>query len=135
MNTIRDVFFKIRELQGTSFKLLETRKNNFTYSNLGDIFVVYELDSWSRNLSIKFTRGDCLFGAVNLTKNVHSDKYWYGYGIGYDACLQFLLPNGEWCKNVVIFYVDNSLSLHVDNRKKRYPSSLWRTNKWTRSYF
>ena len=26
--------------------------------------------------------------------------------------------NGKWGKKVIIFYVDNSLSLHADNRKK-----------------
>ena len=26
--------------------------------------------------------------------------------------------NGEWCKNVIIFGADNSLSVHSDNRKQ-----------------
>ena len=31
---------------------------------------------------------------------------------------QQLSMNGKWGKKVIIFYVDNSLSLHADNRKK-----------------
>ena len=32
--------------------------------------------------------------------------------------LTISLPSGEWGKNVVIFCLDNSLSVHADNRKK-----------------
>ena len=42
-----------------------------------------------------------------LKKNADPDKCVYSaYGIGFDARLQFLLSNGEWGKNVVIFAVD-----------------------------
>ena len=40
------------------------------------------------------------------------------YGIGLDPRSQYLLSNDNWSKNVVIFEVDNSSSMHVDNRKK-----------------
>ena len=40
-----------------------------------NLFVVYELDTWPRDLNIKFTIGECLFGAVKLTKNTNPDKY------------------------------------------------------------
>lgn len=63
--------------------------------------------------------GDCLFGAMNWTKNADADKYWYsGYGIGFGACSQFLLPRGDLAKLVLVFGVDNSLPLHADNMKK-----------------
>ena len=56
---------------------------------------------------------------MELTKNVHAHKYPYsGYVIGFNALLQFPLPSGERGKNIVIFGLDNSLSVHVDNRKK-----------------
>ena len=80
-----------------------------------------------------FTLGDYLFGAVKLTKNGDPDKYGYiGYGIGFDAHSQFLSSNGEWGKNVIIFGVDDSSSVHVDNRKKRYLRSWLRSNRWIR---
>ena len=55
---------------------------------------------------------------MKLTKNADADKYGRsGYGTGSDARSQFSL-NGEWGKNVVIFGVNNNLSLQTDNRKK-----------------
>ena len=58
-------------------------KVTFTHRNVVSLFIVYELDTWSRDLSTKFIQGDCLFGAVKLTKNPDPDKYGSsGYGIG-----------------------------------------------------
>ena len=55
-------------------------------------FIAYELDARSKDLNTTFTLGDCLFGAVNLTKNADPDKYWFsGCGIAFDARLQFSL--------------------------------------------
>ena len=92
-----------------------------TDRNVVNLFIFYELDIYSKDLSTEFTLGDCFFGAMNLTKNAHPDKHGCsGDGIGFDARSQFLLPHCEWVKNV-ISGVDNSLSLHANNRKK-YPS-------------
>ena len=33
--------------------------------NVVNLFIVYKLDVWLRNLSIKFTLGDCLFDKYN----------------------------------------------------------------------
>ena len=79
----------------------------------------YELDAWSRGSNTGFILGDCLFGAVKLTKNADTDKYGYsGYGTGFDACSVFSLPNGKWGKHFVIFGVDNSSVAHIHNKKK-----------------
>ena len=60
-----------------------------------------------------------MFGAVTLTKNGDIDKYKYlGYGIGFDRKPTFLFPSGEFGQNVIIFEVDMSSSVHVDNNKK-----------------
>ena len=68
-------------------------------------------------LNTKFTLGSCLFGVVNLIKNADLDKYRYnGYGNGFNSRSQYSLPNGDLGKNVVIFGVDNRLSVHTDNR-------------------
>ena len=62
---------------------------------------------------------DCLRGGVNLAKNANPDKYVYtGYGIGFDSRSKFPLPDGSMGKNVIIFGVDISSSVQIDNKKK-----------------
>lgn len=69
-------------------------------------------------MNIKFALADCLFGAWKLTKSIDTGKFGCsGYGTGFCIRSQFWLPSGEWGINV-IFGVDNSLSMHADNRKK-----------------
>ena len=54
-----------------------------------------------------------------LTKNADPDKYGYsGYGIGFDTPLQFSLPNSSWGKNIILFGVDDSSSVHIDNQTR-----------------
>ena len=77
-------------------------KATFTHRNIGNLFFVYELNTWSKNSNTDFTLGDCLFGVVKLTKNTHPNKYGYsGYGIGFDAHSGFSI-NGEFGKNIII---------------------------------
>ena len=60
-----------------------------------------------------------MFGAVKLTKYADPDKYKYsGYGIGFDSHSEFSLLDGSIGKNVIIFGVDMSSSVHIDNKKK-----------------
>ena len=60
-----------------------------------------------------------LFGAVTLTKNADIDKYGYsGYGIGFDRRSSFSFPSGGFGQNILIFGVDMSSSVHIDNKKK-----------------
>ena len=55
---------------------------------------------------------------MKLTKNADSDQYGYNsYGIWFDAHSQFPFSSGEWDKNAVIFGIDNSSSVHADDRK------------------
>ena len=62
-----------------------------------------------------FDLKDCLFGSVKLTKNADTDKYKLsGYGIGFDSHSEFSLPDGSMGKNVIIFGVDISSSVHKD---------------------
>ena len=58
------------------WKELKQDKATFTHRNMVNLFV-YELDTWSQDLSVHFTRKYCLFGAVKLTKNADPDKYFY----------------------------------------------------------
>ena len=68
-----------------------------------------------------FTLGDCLFGAVKLTKSSDPKKFGYsGYGIRFDARSQFLLLIGQWGKIVVIFGVDNSPSRYTEKKISQF---------------
>ena len=61
-----------------------------------------------------------MFVVVKLTKNADIDKYKYsGYGIGFDRRGTFSFPTGKFGYNVIIFGVDNSSFVHVDNKKER----------------
>ena len=80
--------------------------------------ISYTLDPWSRYLNTDFTLNNCLFGSVKLTNNADPDKYKYsGCSIGYDSCSEFSSIESSMGKNVIIFGVDMSLFLHVDNKK------------------
>ena len=69
------------------------------HGNVVHLYIVYELDTWSRDLKTDFTLSSCLFGAVKLTKKVDPDKYGYSsYGTGFHARSQFAWPDSEWGK-------------------------------------
>ena len=55
-----------------------------------------------------------LFGAVSLTKHVDNDQYKY---FGFDRKEEFSFGNG-FGKNLIIFGVDMSSSVHADNKTK-----------------
>ena len=83
------------------------------------IFIVYELDTWSIDLNSDFTLKDPSCGGVKLAEKADRDKYTYtGYGIGFDSRSEFSLPDGSVGKNVIIFEVDISSSVHIDNKGK-----------------
>ena len=57
--------------------------------------------------------------AVKLIKNTDPDKYYCSrYGIGFDSRSIFSVPNFDWVNNIVIFGVDNSSSVRIDDKKK-----------------
>ena len=97
-----------------------TNNNISAFRKVTNLYIYHTLDTWSRCLNVDFTLDNCLSEAVIfLTKNYDSDKYRYSSsGIGFDARSQFSLPARSWDKYVIIFGVDNSSSLHVDNKKK-----------------
>ena len=56
-----------------------------------------------------------------LTKNADPDKYVYsGYGIGFNLCWEFSLTDGSVDKNIIIFGVDMSSSVHIGNKRKNF---------------
>ena len=60
-----------------------------------------------------------MFGAVKLAINADPDKYKYsGYSIGFDSRSEFSLPDGSMGKNAIIFRINMSSSVHIDNKTK-----------------
>ena len=43
-----------------------------------------------------------------------------GYGNGFDRKSSFSFPGGGFVENVIIFGVDMSSSIHVDNKKRTF---------------
>ena len=83
-----------------------------------NIYLVYKLGA-STSHSGDPTLKNCLLGEVTLTKNADIEKYKYsGYAIGFDRRLSFSFPGGGFGQNVLIFGVDMSSSIHIDNKNK-----------------
>ena len=100
------------EFRGSCLKQDEI---TFNHKKVVNIYILYELDK----LYVKTnpTLVNCLFGAVSLTKNTDIEQYKYsGYGIGFDRRGAYLLPSGNFGRNVIIFGVDMNSSVHVDNK-------------------
>ena len=96
---------------------LKQDKSTFNHGKIVNIYIVYELDK--TYVKTNPTLVNCLFGAVSITKNTDIDKNKYsGYGIGFGRSSIYLLPDGSFGRNVVIFGVDMSSSVHVDNKGK-----------------
>ena len=84
-----------------------------------NFFIVYELDTWSRDLNSGFTLKNCLFAGVTLAKSANPNKYVHsGYGIGFDSRSEVSLPDDSVGKNIIIFGVDMSSCVYIDNNKK-----------------
>ena len=67
-------------------RCLKLNNSTFTPSNITTFFIVFGLDTWSRDVNSDFTLKDCLFGGVKLVKNADPDKHVYiGYGIELDG--------------------------------------------------
>ena len=96
---------------------LKQFKVTYNHGEIVNIYIVYKI---SKNYSISTypTLENCLFGTVSLTKNADIDQYKYsGYGIGFDRKGEFSFGNG-FRRKCIIFGVDRSSSVHVDNKKK-----------------
>ena len=96
---------------------LKQDKSTFNHGKTVNIYIAYELNKTYDKTNP--TLVNCLFGAVSITKNADIDKKKYsGYGIGFDRSSVYLLPDGSFGRNVVIFGVDMNSSVHVDNKGK-----------------
>ena len=91
-------------------------RSTFSHGKIVNIYIVYELDK--TYVATHPTLVNCLFWAVSITKNADIDKNKYsGYRIGFDTGV-YLLPDGSFGRNEVIFGVDMNSSVHVDNKGK-----------------
>ena len=79
---------------------LKQDKVTFNHGQVVNIYIVYELGASGSNDSDPALK-NCLFGAVTVTKNVDTEKYWYsGYGIGFDRSGSFLFPGGGFLEQI-----------------------------------
>ena len=98
---------------------LKQDKTTYTHGKIVIIYIVYEINKKDNTIISDPTLGNCLFGAVTLTKNVNVDRYGYsGYGIEFDRKGSFSFSDGGYDQNVLIFGVDMRFSAHIDNKKK-----------------
>ena len=75
-------------------------KISYTHGKVVNIYIVYEPGASSSHHNDP-TLKNCLFGAVNLTKNADIDKYEYSsYGIGFDRKTVFSFPSDGFDQNV-----------------------------------
>ena len=70
-----------------------------------------------------------------MTENTDIDKYGYsGYEIGFDRKGEFSFSGGGYGQNVLIFGIDMSSSIHIDNKKSYISLRVW-SNTRIRTYF
>ena len=114
-------------LQGNHFKQnspVIPNINKVVSIGVINIYIVYKLDPIASSRDTTFTIQNTLFGAMQITKNVDTSKYDYkGYGICFDKGSEFghtITEGGHGhatdARNVLIFGVDMSFSIHKRNR-------------------
>ena len=87
------------------------------HGKIVNIYIIYEISDYINDSNYP-TIENCLFWSVKLTKNADIDKYGYSRcGIGFDRKGFFSICN-DIGRNVIIFGVDMSSSIKIDNRKK-----------------
>ena len=94
---------------------LEQDKATYGHGTVVNIYIVYKI-SKNYNIISYPTLENCLFGAVSLTKRAKIDQYKYS-GIGFDRKGEFTFGN-IFGRNCIIFGVDMSSFVHVDNKKE-----------------
>ena len=101
-------------LSGNHFQQNITKGLNNVIIN---IYCVYKLDAISSSRDDTFTVQNALFGSMQITKNADTSKYkCKGYGICFDEGGSFSKRNISNGKNVLIFSVDESSLIHINNK-------------------
>ena len=111
-------------LKGNYFQ----QNNAITFSNnnknVVNIYIVCKLDPISSTRNTDYTIQNALFDAMKITKNADSSKNNYtGYGLCFDEGSEFSYTGRQDnfdrtadARNVIIFGVDMSSSVHATNR-------------------
>ena len=95
-------------------------KVSYTHRKVVSIYIVFELGASSSNYNDP-TLKNCLSGAVTLTKNSDIDEYGYfGYRIRFDRRSSYSSPGCGFGQNIIMFGVDMSYFIHIDNKKKTF---------------
>ena len=75
-----------------------------------NVYIVYDLDSWPKNLTNNLKFRNYLFGATSAVKNSDKENCVYsGYGITFDSTVFWIFDN-NMSRNVKLFGVNNSSS-------------------------
>ena len=94
------------------------KENIIKTGSIVNIYIVYSLSKETIN-SDNVLR-NCLFGATKVTKpgdTTDTDKCIYsGYGLGFDSTGQFSHPQGGNARNIIIFGLNSSNSVHSTNK-------------------
>ena len=89
-------------------------------SKILNVYIVCDLDAWTRNPTKNFNFKNCLFGVTSIVKNSDKENYVYGgYGITFDSADFWSFDNGN-AINIIVFIVDNSSSSLAGNRKNNF---------------
>ena len=108
-----------KKLKFKGSDLEEENKAAFTPKNVVIFFIVYELDTWSRDINTDFTLKNCFFGSEKITKNADSDNYKYiGYSIRFDLRSFYLSHENTTRRNIIVFGADMHSSVYIDNKRK-----------------
>ena len=95
-------------------------EQNNDLSKIVNAYIVYDIDTWPRNLTKNIKFKNCLFGATSILKNNDKEKYvCSGYRITFDSAGSWSFDN-DTARNVIIFGVDNNSSFHSDNYKNKF---------------
>ena len=134
MNGIEDTKTNLPLLKNNKETYVLLQGNYFQQSNkiiipnnnkkVINIYVVYKLDPISSTRNTDYTIQNALFGAMKITKNTNYSKNNYtGYGFCFDDGGEFghTVKQGNFnrtadARNVIIFGVDMSSSIHATNR-------------------
>ena len=92
--------------------LLKQDKITYNHGPIVNIYIVHRLNP---SITSDITLENDQFGAIKLTKNlkITTDS---GYGIAFVSNGSFSHPSGAYGKNVIIFGVDLSSSVHANNK-------------------
>ena len=71
-------------------------QSNYTITVV-NVYIIYDLDAWPRNLTNNLKFKICLFGATSEVKNNDNERYVYsGYGITFDISDSWSVGS-FWC--------------------------------------